>query len=512
MPVYLIEYLYLLPHTFFAAALFLMTAKKRLFLEWGALWFTIWSIAYLLKNIYLIAFFILWVGMLIWPKTKGERIAYYFLLLPVFPLFVSKELPGLIPGIRAWFPLNVPVMLCLFVLFPLAAKTFFFSNAKDGLFVFKTDKYVASYLVLLSLLSFRNPTLTSGLREMSMHFLGVFLPYYAISRSLKKREDFEIMFYAIAFSGMIVASVGIMEAVKRWPMFLQLIDIMNLPEAPISPFLLRGGLLRIGSTFASGTPVGYFLTAVIAILFFLKKFSKLNKQLLYLIAGMSIFSIFFTASRGAWLGFLVMAVVTAIYQKGKKMKVILFFLLTAYIIFPFLKWTPVGHAITYKFEQVVPNSTEHSEYVTIDYRTRLIQAALTTMALNPWFGSKDYLDVEEMQAMKQGEGIVDVVNTYLGVGLAYGWVGVALFAMIFVSTIWNLFILANNRKLRKQSEYFSQMAVVFLAIFITTVVVIGTVSSVSLLPHYYWAFTGVAAAFIRVANDIKKDGAGLKEI
>jgi len=510
MPLYLREYLFLVPNVLFVTAIFLATCKKRLFFEWGALWLIIWSIAYLLRGIYLIGTFIFFVGVIISSKTRGERIAYYFLLLPVLPLFVSVELPGLIPGIRAWIDFNVPVMLALFVLLPLSMKVFFFGGPKDRLFVFKADKYMAFLLILLFALSFRNPTLTSGLRQVSLHFLQVLLPYYAISRALKKREDFEIVFYAIAFSGMIVASVGIIEAVKHWPMFLSLIDIMHLTTAPISPFVLRGGLLKIGSTFTSGTPAGYFLTAVIAILFFLKNFSKLNKQLIYLIAAMCFVTIFFTAARGAWLSFLVMAAVVAMYQKGKKMKFILVFLLGLYVVLPFLEWTPVGHAIAQKLGQVVPTSTSHEEYGSIDYRTKLIQASITTMSFNPWFGSKDYLEADEMQAMMQGEGIIDVVNTYFGIGLAYGWVGLTLFALIFINTAWNLFILANNRKLRKQSEYFSQMATIFLAIFITTIVVIGTISSVSLLPHYYWALTGVAAALIRVATDIKKDGAVLK--
>lgn len=505
MPVYLKEYIILVPHIVLATALFSLVLKKRIFLEWGFLWFAVWSIAYLFRGIYWMTIFMFFLGVSISQKTRAEKIAYYFLILPTLPLFVSVVMPGVIPGIKVWMKLNVPTLLSMFVLFPLAMRVFFFGGAKDALTAFKTDKYVLFYFALLAALSYRTATLTAALRETLINFLEVFLPYYAISRSLKKREDFEIVFYAIAFSGMIVASVGIMEEIMRWPMFLGLIDAMHLEESPISPFTVRGGLLKIGSTFASGTPCGYFLTAVIAVAYFLRNFAKVNKQLLYLISGMCLLAIFFTAARGAWLGFLVMAVIVAIYQKGKKVKLILGFLLAAYIGLPLLNYTSAGQAITNKIEQVVPTSKEHSEYGTIDYRERLITAVFTTMSLHPWFGSLDFLEVEEMKAMKQGEGIIDVVNTYFQIGLAYGWVGLVLFTMIFVNTAWKLFILANSQRLRKKNEYFSQMVVIFLAIIVMTIVLIGTVSSVSLLPHYFWAFTAIAAAIVRVATNIKRE-------
>jgi len=505
MPIYLKEYAILVPHIILATTLFSLLLRKRIFLEWGFLWLAVWSIAYLLRGIYWMTIFMFFFGVSISQKTRAEKIAYYFVLLPTLPLFVSVVMPGVIPGIKVWMKLNVPTLLSMFVLFPLAMRVFFFGGAKDALGAFKTDKYVLFYFILLVALSYRSATLTAGLREMLINFLEVFLPYYAISRALKKKEDFELVFYAVVFSGMIVATVGIMEELLRWPMFLGLIDAMHLEERPISPFTVRGGLLKIGSTFASGTPCGYFLTAVIAISYFLKNFVKVNKKLLYLISGLCLLAIFFTAARGAWLGFLVMALIVAVYQKGKKVKLILGFLLTAYIALPFLNYTSAGQAITNKIEQVVPTSKEHSEYGTIDYRERLVTAVFTTMSLHPWFGSLDFLETEEMQAMKQGEGIIDVVNTYFQIGLAYGWVGLVLFTMIFVNTALKLFFLANSQRLRRKNEYFSQMTAVFLSIVVMTVVLIGTVSSVSLLPHYFWAFTAIAAATVRVVTNIKRE-------
>lgn len=44
---------------------------------------------------------------------------------------------------------------------------------------------------------------------------------------------------------------------------------------------------------------------------------------------------------------------------------------------------------------------------------------------NPLFGSFDFRNTPEMQSMIQGEGIIDIVNTYINWRCGWGWSGSA---------------------------------------------------------------------------------------
>jgi O-antigen ligase len=59
------------------------------------------------------------------------------------------------------------------------------------------------------------------------------------------------------------------------------------------------------------------------------------------------------------------------------------------------------------------------------YRQRLLDRSLELVQAHPLFG--DPLAMQEMEDLRQGQGIIDIVNTYIGVLLFYGWVGLVLF-------------------------------------------------------------------------------------
>src|SRR5947209_19575554 len=55
--------------------------------------------------------------------------------------------------------------------------------------------------------------------------------------------------------------------------------------------------------------------------------------------------------------------------------------------------------------------------------------------MNPILGSPYYLSSPGMEQMRQGEGIIDMVNSYLGVALPTGSVGLFLFLAVFGSSL-----------------------------------------------------------------------------
>jgi O-antigen ligase len=64
----------------------------------------------------------------------------------------------------------------------------------------------------------------------------------------------------------------------------------------------------------------------------------------------------------------------------------------------------------------------------VEYRQRLFETSIVLIKQNPFFGNPRVLD--SMQSLKQGQGIIDLVNGYLQIALFYGLVGVVLFVAL----------------------------------------------------------------------------------
>jgi O-antigen ligase len=134
----------------------------------------------------------------------------------------------------------------------------------------------------------------------------------------------------------------------------------------------------------------------------------------------------------------------------------------------------------------------------VTYRQQLLAVSLDLIWDNPFFGSFDYINTPEMEAMRQGQGIIDIVNTYVAVGLGSGLVGLSLFAGFFLAVIGRLF--RTIRNLCNPDDEAYQLGQVLLAVLLGIIVMIGTVSSISFIPVVYWTLAGVGVAYSRMVE------------
>jgi len=95
----------------------------------------------------------------------------------------------------------------------------------------------------------------------------------------------------------------------------------------------------------------------------------------------------------------------------------------------------------------------------------------------------------------QGQGIIDIVNTYLQIVLEYGLIGLLLFLLIFLQPIHQL-ILRLKRKELKDDERYLVMALV--AILGAIMVIIATVSQIDYIPIYYLIIIAISRATLNI--------------
>jgi O-antigen ligase len=460
--------------------------------SWRFLWLSLTVIAFLIGNYWL--FSALSSAIVLFAAKKGNinLVALYIIAIVVLPN-LNMNIPGF-GGINYFFRLSWPrtVVLCLFL--PLLFNRSKYS-VDQRFFKFSSDKYVLLYVIFTSALSLRDTSFTEGLRGSIYNLLDIFIPYYAISRNVNSIKEFNTVFYAFFCSILIIALIAVFETVKTWHLYDYLKVSLSSKETKVTSYKFRGGLLRASAAFGS-IPLGYVLAVVMGCGFYLFR-GRLFQVKVASIFGIMFLALLATVSRGPWVGFFIIAAIymflgtrgmTNVFKAG----------LAGFISIPILLLSPVGD----KFIDMLPFIGE-KDANTIGYRQRLFEQSLKVIKRNPLFGSTNYLETQEMQSMMQGEGIIDVVNTFLQIALEYGITGVCLFILVFVSLLWRIYkIRLKAKKIPQLDGNVFYMSNLFISVLIGILAMIATVSGRGhgIISIIYWVFAALAAAYVRLGR------------
>jgi O-antigen ligase len=126
----------------------------------------------------------------------------------------------------------------------------------------------------------------------------------------------------------------------------------------------------------------------------------------------------------------------------------------------------------------------------VAYREELLRTSIALIKQSPWFGVPNYM--QEMESLRQGEGIIDLVNTYLVVTLNVGLVGLAMFVLPFLVTLWKLAtgVPGESAPLRRET-------LVWIALTLAIMVTVFTVSPVSIIRSILMWVIAFAVAMLR---------------
>ncbi len=167
--------------------------------------------------------------------------------------------------------------------------------------------------------------------------------------------------------------------------------------------------------------------------------------------------------------------------------------MAALVAIPLLRTIPGVQAVI----EVLPfiGSVESEN---VDYRRTLIDVAFDAIWASPWFGGIDIYTVEGSASLKGGGGFIDVVNSYVGILLASGFVGLFFFLGFFATVCWGVYWA--TKQTRDDTDERRLLGRALLATLIGILVSILTVSSISVIPTVYWCIAGVAVAYARLAS------------
>ena len=465
-----------------AAAIALPDYRRR-----RNLWFAVTLIAFFSHSFWL---YVLVAGALVFHYGRKDRnpFALYCMLLFAVPPF-SAPVPtlGLVGQL---FDMSHLQLLSLVLLLPAALRLGNTRRAPAHAGRV-TDAMVASYLLLILIrtASVQQLSCTVVLRTAFTQVLDVVLCYYVASRALISRESLREALATFLLAGVLMATMAMFEFAKGWLLYSTLDDSMGLNWS-YGSYMARGGdSLRAMASSGHSIVLGYVMAVCLGLLVYLRLLVR--PVGMWRLAAFAVFvGLVCSLSRGPWVGAAV-GILLGVAMGPNAGPRVLRFVGASIVIGAALLVTPLG-----------PKLISYLPFVgdvdagTVTYRQELFRISMLVIRQNPWFGTFDALSNPLMEQLRQGEGIIDLVNTYIAVALSYGVVGLALFVGSFASAAFGVWRV--HRRLGPKDDAESEhLARALLAVLASIAITIVTVSPINAIPPVFWSVIGIAVAYAR---------------
>jgi len=441
--------------------------------------------------------YILLVGafLLAHQRREAHVMGLYFLLL-----FVAPPAPIEIPGfgiIEYLWVLDHYRLLGLCLLLP-AAISLLQRSTTARLGSSPVDWMVLGYLSLMSLLAFREGNITSGMRTVLSLWIDVFLPYYVASRSIRTEDDWKHALTGFVLAATVLALISVFEMVRGWKLYPSAIPALGLQDVFFGTYLMRSGFLRPNASVGNSIVLGYVMVVALGFFLYLKDFLPKARHR-WLGTALLAIGILASLSRGPWVGaaFLVIIYLWAGPKPVKQLGGLAVALAASLVV---LNVVPGGRWLI----EMLP-IVGSVEQVNVEYRADLLTSALPVIERNFLFGSSDFLEAPELQVMIQGEGIIDLVNSYVGVALYSGMLGLGFFAGAFLFALRGLW--KGLRVGHRHSPDTARLGRALLATLASIMFIIYTVSSISAIPVVYWSALGLAVAYASMMKSLARSPA-----
>ena len=453
--------------------------------QWRNYWLIVTTLCFFVSNIWLyVACLAMVLGYA--NHSKADRLPLFFAIVCASPLY-SFTISGF-GVINYLITLNFVSLLLLCLLWPEVRR-----RQTGSISISPFYSAVIAYVIAISVLDSRDNTVTNSLRLFVTYFIAILFPFLVISKSIKSVDSLKKCLFTLTLCLTPLALIGCFESIKYWKLYSSaFVNIFG--ENSFLRYGLRGDSLRASALFASPIVFGYMMVIGLGLLLFVQKYSR-KHNLIKFFYIVFIAALYFTKARGPWLGAIVMAILY-IWSGPNRFGNFSKYTVGSVIAAIALSMTRFGE----KLISILPfiGSSDTHEASTVEYRIQLLEKAQILFQKNPLFGLANYRESSEMEAMRQGQGIIDVVNSYIDIGLSYGVVGLGLFLFIFLGIFFT--VLKKVRSLPPEHEDLINIGRSLYAILGAVLFIILTVSSINYIPILYWLIAGLCSAYIKLCN------------
>ena len=477
----------------FARPVFINFMADEDFVRRRNLWLGLTASAFLVPNFWVHMIF---AAILVYRTARKDSnpVALYLLLLLAIPP-LEQPIPGF--GLVNYiFNLSHIRLLCLVILIPAALKIY--SGSMEPLAHPQKTAWLAPDIFLIAYGCFQvflyvpYSSATDTLRSLLLMVLDLLLPYFVLSRFCVTKEKIIEAMAAFCLSAFILAPLAVVEILKGWLLYDGIAAYWNA-DTNVGGYLLRGDSVRALASSGNSIVFGNFFAVAIGTWLYLTNRIKIKHVWLgsLIIAG-GLISAF---SRGPWVGAVVCVFIY--YAMGpspasKLLKLIGITLFSTLVVI----LSPYGDSVIGVLPFV---GTVDAGNVT--YRQAINERAILIIGLNPFFGSPYF--TRYMEDLRQGQGIIDLLNVYLSIGMAYGLITLSAFVLFFATSIQRGLNLVS--KYKKIDTDLAMLGAGLISALSGTLIIIYTASNYLSIPYIYVAIAALLVAFSRLSLDSVAD-------
>lgn len=467
----------------------------------AVIWFVITIMLFVVPS-GLLFLFSLAILLLVLGATEGvDRTA-----LGVFVMFTSPAsglaIEGLPGGINYLLTFTVSLLTAMVVFMPAA-----FSAPKVGSLqpdgrrlprqrrLGAVDGGVFILFALLCALDARGANFTSTLRLIVTWTFTLLVPYLAFSRAVVSAKSLDQVLRYFLVGVLVSGAVALFISLLGW-------QVYDIPEGRLfgdrpAALVWRLGMMRSGGPLA-GSPISFGTICVVGCAVAIAFATKMSTQWKrWLIIAVPVLAVLATVSRGPMVGLLLVAIAYQFTRPNPLRALGKTSILGLAGSVPLVLFTSFGRSLLNLFPGL---GEETSQQGSIDYREELLRIGLRVAAKNPFFGRKDYEADPEMQELVQGQGIIDIVNTYLQYALSYGYFTLFVYMSILFGVMASVFFTSRKITPELPSRLREIGGALFAGLAAFSVIIFTTTSTTGLLPSFTWILIGVSVAYVRLAH------------
>ena len=279
----------------------------------------------------------------------------------------------------------------------------------------------------------RGNDVTFSLRAFVQVIVNLGLPYFAISRAFARVRVPNDLLLALLVSGCVIAVIATFESARHWLLY----DNMGLhvgadPELASGYVKERGGWLRGRATFPESTGLSLLLGLLVVVQIALRK-QFVSRTALWVMLLMLGCGVFFTLARIGYITIAVGLVAICIGERRWGNLVRLAVL------------GPIVGGAALVMAEFIPTlaasiGTGDDAVGSVDYRSELLSRGLAIIGDN-WATGLSLKDIYlRLETLRQGEGIIDLVNQPLTIFMRTGIIGGVIYFLMFFSVLAVIFI------------------------------------------------------------------------
>lgn len=462
-------------------------------------WFALTAVAFLSPSFWLFAAAAIPI-LIIAGRKDSNPTGLYLMLLQVIP---PIDVPVPMIGMPYLFVINNYLLLSFCVMTPAALRVMR-SKDKTRIQGFELmDFCLLGYGFLTAVLYVHTQTpdgglypgsITESLRRGFVFFFGIYIPYFSISRTSASRRQLADSMATVCLSCASLAAIAVVESAKGWLLYGEMPDRWGYPIA-FTPYVARGTSLRAMASTGHSMSLGYLLVVAFGLWLYLQ--TRLDSKRSRIGVAALIWSGLLAAyTRGAWIGGVFVYFLFAALRPRALSK--LFKASAAAIAIAVLIYlSPLGDRIV----SVLPFLGGQVDNYNIVYRQRLLERSWQIIQESPMLG--DPAAMLKMQDLRQGQGIIDIVNTYVGILLDNGFVGLSLFLSFILIALLRAW--SSSRKFMRIEPDFGLLGASLVSCIVTMLLLFENGSFGGGPAMMFYTLAALAAAYAHLGRSWQRD-------